>query len=103
VNLGISISWVSNRLAVEPIIDVTVKPEANSSVPQFDDRVSHGVFSSYVPSIRNKVLRCVTGEDKVAIFGRLVTREAGFVLRLVGGFAVRKVCKPPAAGRGVLF
>ncbi len=46
---------------------------------------------------------CVTGEDKVASFGRLVAGEAGFVHRLVGRFAIFiKLSETPAARRGVL-
>jgi len=41
-------------------------------------------------------------EDKVAIFGRFVAGEAGFVQRLVARFAVLKVTEPPSARRGVL-
>jgi hypothetical protein len=37
------------------------------------------------------------------IFSRLVTTEAGFVLRLVGRFAFSKVSESPAAYCGVLF
>src|SRR5580693_2076891 len=47
------------------------------------------------------VLRCVTGEDKVASFDRLVAGEAGLEQRLVRGFAVSKLCETPAARRGV--
>jgi hypothetical protein len=41
------------------------------------------------------------GEDKVATFDRLVTREAGFEQRLVGRFAVFELSETPPAGRGV--
>jgi hypothetical protein len=59
-------------------------------------------FSSFVVG-RASALRCVTGKDKVASFGRLVAGEAGFVHRLVSRFAVRKVSEPPAARRGIFF
>jgi hypothetical protein len=48
--------------------------------------------------------RRVTGEDKVAIFGRLVAGETSFVQRLVAGFAIlevgkwRETCRPAGAG-----
>src|SRR5262245_12747291 len=48
-------------------------------------------------------LACVAGEYEVAIFRRLVAREAGLVQRLAAGFVVREVGETPAAGRGVLF
>jgi hypothetical protein len=49
-------------------------------------------------------LGCVIGEDKVASFGWLVAGEAGFMLRLVGRFAVLiKLSEPPATCGGVLF
>jgi hypothetical protein len=47
--------------------------------------------------------RRVTGEDIVAIFGRLVTGEASLVQRVVTWFAIREISKSPAASRGVLF
>ena len=53
--------------------------------------------------LRRSLLRRVTGEDEVAIFGRQVAGVAGFVQRLVAGFAVREVGESPAAHRGVLF
>ena len=37
------------------------------------------------------------GVDEILSFGRLVAREASFVLRLVGRFAAHKVPEPPAA------
>jgi hypothetical protein len=40
------------------------------------------------------VLRCVTGEDKVASFDGPVTGKAGVVHRLVGGFPVVKLREP---------
>jgi hypothetical protein len=40
------------------------------------------------------LLRCVTGEDIVAIFRRLVAGEAGLVQRLVARLAVLKVNEP---------
>src|SRR5271157_4555090 len=46
------------------------------------------------------VLRCVTGEDKVASFDGPVAGKAGVVRRLVGGFPVVKLSEPQAAGRG---
>src|SRR5262245_1655122 len=47
--------------------------------------------------------RRVTGEDVVAIFGRLVTGEASFVQRLVAWFAILEVGKCPATSRRVLL
>jgi hypothetical protein len=47
--------------------------------------------------------RRVAGEDVVAIFHRLVAREAGVVQRLVAWFAVREIGISPAATRGVLL
>src|SRR5262249_5603252 len=47
--------------------------------------------------------RRVTREHEVAICGRLVAGEAGFVQRLVARFAVLEVGESPAAGRCVLF
>jgi hypothetical protein len=47
--------------------------------------------------------RCVASENVVAIFCRLVAREALCVQRLVAGFAVREVGESPASGRDVLF
>jgi hypothetical protein len=52
VDVGIQFPGFGNRLAVERIVDIAVKIEAFSSLPQFvafDDGVSHGVFSTYVP------------------------------------------------------
>jgi hypothetical protein len=43
-------------------------------------------------------LRC-----KVARFDRLVAREAGFVHRLVGRFAIFELSEPPAPGRGLFL
>ena len=48
-------------------------------------------------------LRCVTGEDIIAIFRRRVAGEAGIVQRLAARFAVGKVSEPPAARRGVFW
>src|ERR1700677_3371756 len=45
---------------------------------------------------------CVTGEDKVTSFGRLMARKAGFGHRLIHRFTVRELSESPAAGRGVL-
>jgi hypothetical protein len=53
--------------------------------------------------LRFLVSRRVTGEDKVASFNGLVAVEAGFVHRLVGGFAIGKISESPAARRGVFF
>jgi hypothetical protein len=39
-------------------------------------------------------------KNEVAIFGRLVAREAGFVQRFVARFAVLEIAESPAAGRG---
>ena len=47
--------------------------------------------------------RRITGEDEVAIFGRQVAGEAGFVQRFIARLAVLEVGVSPAAGRGVLF
>jgi len=41
-------------------------------------------------SCRSSGSRRITGEHEVAIFDRLVARKAGFVLRLISSFAVRK-------------
>jgi hypothetical protein len=43
------------------------------------------------------------GEDKVAIFDRLVTGEAGFEQRLAGRFAVFELSKPPTTSRGIFL
>ena len=58
---------------------------------------------SSVPWIRKRVSRRVMSEDEVAVFGRFVAREAGFVQRLVTRFAVLEVTESPASRRGVLF
>ena len=47
--------------------------------------------------------RRVTGEDVVAVFGRLVTGEASFVQCLVARFAILEVGKSPAASLRVLL
>src|SRR5262249_40910446 len=47
--------------------------------------------------------RRVTGEDVVAILGRLVAGEASLVQRLVARFAIPEVGKSPAISRGVLL
>ena len=49
------------------------------------------------------VLRCVTGEDKVACFGRLVAGKAGLVQRLVARLSVLKVSESPAAVAAYFF
>jgi hypothetical protein len=54
-------------------------------------------------SLGRSVLRHITREDEVAIFGRQVAGVAGFVQCLVASFAVREVGESPAARRGVLF
>jgi hypothetical protein len=54
-------------------------------------------------SVAVGVLRCVTGEDQVALFDSLVAGKAGFEHCLVGRFAVVKMSESPAAGRGVFF
>ena len=79
--------------------DVVVEGRHNASFlayeadePMFTCEIN---FASY--------LRCVMGEDKVAISGRFVAGEAGFVQRFVARLAILKVTEPPAAGRGVLF
>jgi hypothetical protein len=40
-------------------------------------------------------------EDEAAICDRLVTRETGFVKRLVTRFAILEVAESPAASRGI--
>src|SRR5205823_9657855 len=45
--------------------------------------------------------RRVTGEDEVAIFGRLMAGKASFVQRLVARSAILEVGKSPAGSRGV--
>jgi hypothetical protein len=42
-------------------------------------------------------------EDKVVSFDWLMAREAGFVHRLIGGFAVVELRKPPTTRVGVFF
>ena len=44
---------------------------------------------------------CVTSENEVAVFGRLVTGKTGFVGRLVGRFAIIELGEAPAACRSV--
>ena len=41
---------------------------------------------------------CITGEDKVVSFDRLVAGKAGIEHCLVGEFAVIKLSKSPATG-----
>src|SRR5579864_3299545 len=48
-------------------------------------------------------LGCVTGEDKVTSFDRLVAGIAGFEVRFLVSFAVFKLSEPPAAGRGIFL
>lgn len=43
------------------------------------------------------------GKDEVVILAGLMTREAGFVHRLVGRLTVVEVTEPPPAGSGVLL
>jgi len=54
-----------------------------------------------VCAIHYSILRCVTGEDEVAGFDRLVARETCFVHRFVGRFAVvfvvEQTPQPPVA------
>src|ERR1700730_5534322 len=66
-------------------------------------RPGNSSFSSVTPLPRVSVLRRITGEDEVAIFGRQVAGVAGFVQRLVARFAIREVGETPAARRDVLF
>ena len=48
-------------------------------------------------------LRCVTGEDIIAIFRQRVAGGAGIVQRLAARFAIGKVSEPPAARRSVFL
>jgi hypothetical protein len=83
---------ISNRGARKrPLVHVCFAPKAVQKIdPAKKRRVSSGG-------------RRVTGEDEVAIFGRLVAGEASFVQRLVARFAVLEVGKSPAVSRGVLL
>ena len=49
------------------------------------------------------VLRCVTSENEVMIFGRQVAGEAGLHQLRVSGFAVGKVAETPTACGGVFL
>jgi hypothetical protein len=49
---------------------------------------------------RMRVQLRVMRKNEVAIFGRLVAREACFVQRFVARFAVLEIAESPAAGRG---
>src|ERR1700694_3088703 len=51
------------------------------------------------PFLSGVTLGCVTGENKVAIFGGFVAGKAGFVEGLVGRFAVVELSETPATSR----
>src|SRR5882672_10284889 len=69
----------------------------SSGFQQFDSHSCRG----FLMALHVRPSRCIMVEDKVASFDDRVAGKAGVVHRLAGGFAVVKLSKPPAAGRGV--
>jgi hypothetical protein len=85
---GLARLWLSSGSVVKNLLMF----DAGSG--SFTDCVTYQV-------LRLSGLRCVTGEDKVASFGRLVARKTGFERRPGIRFTVFELSKPPATRRGI--
>jgi hypothetical protein len=69
-------------------------------VQSMDDRAPAQAHKQTATAVEPELppSRRVTVEDKVVGLGSLVAGKAGHVHRLVGGFAVVELSKPPTAG-----
>src|SRR5499427_10099143 len=81
---------VSGMVMVWPLLGDEKRKRPNVSATA---AVTRSAVSGFMVSLQ---LRCVTGEDKVAIFGGLVAGKAGFVHSLIFRFAVGELSEPPA-------
>src|SRR5215470_5018091 len=87
---------VSGMVMVWPLLgdEKRKRPNVSATAAVTRSAVSDLLYVTF--TMVSLQLRCVTGEDKVAIFGGLVAGKAGFVHGLIVRSAVGELSEPPA-------